>query len=660
MRPPRLRRRLPILIILLVACGLRAWQLDGVPPGLTHDEANHGREGMSILDGDLRLYYPLNYGSEPLYSYTVAGSMAALGENPFALRLVGLFFGLLTIAAVYAWAGAAFDRRTAFLTAGLIAVAYWPLVASRMALRATLLPFFTLLAAWFFWRLIRAARQPNRPIRWGEAAGFGLFLGATFYIYLASRVLWLAFALFVPLLFAIDRPLARRLWRPALAGLILAGLLVVPMFVYLDFYPEAETRLQMLEGPVRQALDGNLAPVWRNGWQALAAFFWPGFGDRFLAYNIPGRPVFGPITALLALIGLLTCLRRWRRPAAAFTLLWLAIGLIPSLITGPTANTTRNIGALPVVYLLPALGALAVGRFLQPSGRLGPIAVRAAAVLWLAAVGFQTARDYFFIWARDPDVRAAYQTTIIAAVETAGELPPGAPVLFSSVYPGGAHDTSIARVVAAPAEKERPVRWMDARRALLFPAGTGDGAVDLLAPASADLHPVFQGWAAPAGRVEMAPDDLDPFFTRYRIAPPAAAGSPLARFDGAIDLLDARWLAGVSPPELLTVWRVRDPARAGPIVWPLETTDVVLFVHVLRPDGTILTQEDRLDAPSWGWQAGDLLVQVFRFDIPAETPAGTYRAVTGVYDRQSSSRLRLEEGGDDFAPLPPLVISSGE
>ena len=72
--------------ILLLALALRLFRLNEIPPGLTHDEANHGREAVEILDGVLRYYFPLNYGSEPLYSYTVAGSMALMGENVYALR----------------------------------------------------------------------------------------------------------------------------------------------------------------------------------------------------------------------------------------------------------------------------------------------------------------------------------------------------------------------------------------------------------------------------------------------------------------------------------------------------------------------------------------------------------------------------------------------
>ncbi len=49
------KKLLPLILILLLALALRAYRLTEIPPGLTHDEANHGREAIEILDGNLRL-----------------------------------------------------------------------------------------------------------------------------------------------------------------------------------------------------------------------------------------------------------------------------------------------------------------------------------------------------------------------------------------------------------------------------------------------------------------------------------------------------------------------------------------------------------------------------------------------------------------------------
>jgi hypothetical protein len=107
--------------------------------------------------------------------------------------------------------------------------------------------------------------------------------------------------------------------------------------------------------------------------------------------------------------------------------------------------------------------------------------------------------------------------------------------------------------------------------------------------------------------------------------------------------------------ELLTVWLVGDPARAGPVAPPSFTTDAVLFTHVLDGVEGILAQADRLDAPSWAWQTGDLILQVHPLAVPASAAPGEYPAVVGLYDRASEARLPVT-GGGDTAAVPPLVV----
>ena len=51
---------------------------------------------------------------------------------------------------------------------------------------------------------------------------------------------------------------------------------------------------------------------------------------------------------------------------------------------------------------------------------------------------------------------------------------------------------------------------------------------------------------------------------------------------------------------LVSYWRA-----GNQVVKPLQ-----LFAHAIGPDGSIVAQEDRLDVPSFGWRAGDLIVQV--------------------------------------------------
>lgn len=655
---PRLRLRLLFAALLLAAFWFRAAGLLDVPPGLTHDEANHGREAIGILQGRLALFFPLNYGSEPLYSYTVAGLMALLGPNLLALRLVAVFFNLGAIAVTALWARRALGLRTAVLAAGLMAVSFWPVASAREALRAGMMPFFAAGAAVFFWLLYGRDRQQRPFSRW-FVAGFTLCLAATLYNYLAARVWWLLFPAFLLYLALAHRRDLARLWRPALAGLVLAGLLTVPMFVYLQQHPEAQTRLGMLDSTLSRALQGEMAPLLRNVASGLLAFVWPGEGDQFLAYNIPGRPVLNGLSAFFFVAGIGVALRRWRRPAYAFLLLWFGVGIVPSLLTGATANTTRNVGAMPATYVLAAVGFVAlaeIGRRWRP--RLAPALV-GAAVLWLLVTAGLTAGAYFRRWGQDPDVREAYQHTLVEQMAYLDDRPPR-PAMISSVYPGAAHNPSIGLVLAG----DRPAwRWVDARAALLFPGG--EPAL-LLAPPATPLHPLFAAWSEPVETVALRPDDLNPSFAVYRVTPPALPGGEQALFgagEPALALVQAGWLNATARPgevaEMVLVWRVIEPAGVGPLQAGIGATDVVFFTHVMAGPGEILAQRDAIDAPSWDWQAGDLVVQIHPVSILPESAPGRYETRVGLYDRVSGTRLP-RYGTEELVPADAAIVETLE
>lgn len=648
-----------LLLILLAGFALRTFQLTEIPPGLTHDEANHGREALGILDGVYLFYFPLNYGSEPLYSYTAALSMALFGEGVLALRLVNVIFGLAALLLSYAWTARAFDRKTAVLATALIALSFWPVASSREALRVGMLPFFMVAAVYFFWRILENAPAKRAP-GWYTLA-FGISIAFTLHIYLAARVAWLLFPLFLLYLFLSHRPLFKQTWRPVLAGLLLAGLLVIPLFAYLRLHPEALTRLDMLDGPVQALRSGHIGPLLTNGSKALLAFVWPGFGDQFLAYNIPGRPVLHGITAVFFLAGLLISIWRWRQPAFAFLLLWFGVGIIPSLITGPTANTTRNMAALPPTYILPAVGFWAIASWLMArfNGVKRPFVI-GVAVLWLLYTGWATYRDYFLIWANMPEVRGAYQVNLVESLRYAASQDLDAPLVISTVYPGPVHDASIALVMQPHSQQTR--RWFDARRALIWPHGQGATAV---IPGATPPHPAFAPWLEHLTSQSLRPDDLDATFSLYRLHPPPPLPTdPRANFNDAVQLLDAAWLETAVAPgetaELLTFWRVTDPAKIGPIHPPADATDTVFFTQILRPEGTVLSQHDSLDAPSWAWQTGDIFAQIHSLPIPLDTPPGAYQIISGVYDRLTLERLpTLDQNGqplDSFTPIQPLII----
>ena len=178
-------------------------------------------------------------------------------------------------------------------------------------------------------------------------------------------------------------------------------------------HPGLELRLGMQDEPLQALAAGDVSVVLKRAASCLAAFIVPGQGDDFLAYNTPGRPFLDPITGVLFLAGVVISLFRVRQPGYAMALLWFAISISPSLITGAAASTTRSITALPPTFLFPAIAAVTGAQWIASrwGRRAGQIAA-GALIVFVIASGVLGARDYN-AWGRLPQVRAAYLHTLV-------------------------------------------------------------------------------------------------------------------------------------------------------------------------------------------------------------------------------------------------------
>lgn len=644
-----------LLVLMLAAAFFRLHQLPDVPPGLTHDEAGHGHDAIAIRDGARPMYQTVGYGREPLFDYLLAGWIRWVGVSVFTLRLFAAFLSLLLLSAGYRWTAAAFDRPTALTACGLMAVSFWPVSTGRQILRSGLLPLLFTGAVYAFWQLTRRDRL-SFPL----LALFALCSAGCIYTYLPGRILWVVFPLFALIMRPLDRCASGRAWRALLVGLPAAAALVAPMFAYLHAHPEVEQRLAMLGEPLDTLLAGDVSGVLNRAAETLASWVLPGRGDRFLAYTIPGRPVFDPLTGLLFILGLLVAARRWRRPACALALVWFLIGISPSLLTGVDASSTRSIAAIAVAYLFPALATISLlPRVLQrATHRLMAVA------LLLVLTGTWTYRDYFIQWGQSPEVRAAYRHTTVAAARFLNGEPAGGTVVVSTVYPAEPHDPYIAQLVLS--QGDLSLRWVDARAALLLPDSKGL-STRLLVPASTPLDPYFAALPglSRSRRIEMRADDLNPYFDVIEWEPavsleallePARAWQrqaepPLPADFGSIRLIAYDLLTPVVEPAgtlgVVTFWRVVSP----------PASDLVLYTHALGAAGAVVGQQDRLDAPSWDWRTGDVVGQIHRFALPSDLVAGSLSLEVGAYRRSDLVRLPVANGGDRVLLAPVEVVA---
>lgn len=669
-----------MILILLVASFLRWHDLPHTPPGLTHDEADHGIDAWGVVQGERPIYFTVGYGREPLFDYSTAVMMSFLGPTHLAGRLTSVYFSLLLIAGSFAWVRQALGGRVALLTAAGLALGFWPLMTARQALRSETLPALFVLAMALYWQGWQR-RELRRQSLWAIVKSpffwSGLLLGLTFYTYIPARALWLVLPSLLVFLFILRRPTP---WRATLLVLGIAALVGLPLFAYLYTHPDAEVRIGQLALPLQQAMQGQFSLLWDNVRSGLGIFTVA--GDPQWRYNIAGRPLLTPVGGLLFYAGLLysvatiaRCL--WRRKANAFAcrrapalfvvLTWLAIGVAPALATGRELSTTQTIGMQPVLYLFPALALVALARGLETVGSRRQ-AIAPALTLVALSLGAlllaSTWRDYFGLWGSHPAVAVQYErelVTLVKEMDTA--VPLEQPVAISSDAPGPFHDAAVARLYL---RQPRPLRWFDGRHSLLLPSGEQTVVIfSETAPLAETLLPYFEALQpvpAPSNIAETAVLLTHSPARLLHVYPQISTEINNLSTELSTDLLFGEHLRFLG-------YEVQSP-RAEPgdsvdvvTIWEVQQApqdDLVLFTHLLDATGAPLAQADRLDAPVHSWQTGDILVQRHTLQLPQTLPSGSYTLAVGAYwARDWRLRLPLTVDGEaagDVLHLAPLAV----
>lgn len=691
-----------LLVILLLGAALRLPRLESVPPGFQFDEAYNALDATHVLEGEWEIFFPANGGREPLYTYWQTLLFALAGQNLFALRLASALVGILTLPLAFMAIRYLFrDHPRAdalgLLTAGFMAVSFWHLHFSHYAIRAVLLPPILLATLWAFWH----GQATGRLLAF-VVAGVGLAVGV--YAHPAGRLLPFLLILFsaYEVIAAIKRQemlsrgfhgstvsfekggvlcrdsAARSELRRQVTGLIVAGLvsfvLFLPLGVYFLRHPWLFTGhpgvVSIFDPRVNQGdLPGTLV---RHALQLAGMFLWR--GDPSWLHNLPGRPVFDPVSGLAFLAGVVVWTWVLLRPGRSggrrpyvYLALWIAVMVLPSFLSDNPPNFSRAIGALPAICAFPALGLVAVmdrlKRHSLPSiplagGGLGRGLVVLLTTLILLASGLWTARDYYIAFARDPEAYYWYDGDKEEVVDVLAEL-----VVRGRVY------------MAPPWAKHATVDFLTRGWGIKEVAlGTG-----VVLPDPADGRDVFYvlrtkdaGESRFVGRRLGPRDEVWTVYDRYgqplifvhrlpaEAIPDDVPGPERemhALFGDFFEFLGYTMEPSVEAGERLDVflfWRSLRPA-------PLNYTQ---FVHLVDQDGRRWGQRDRepLDGTyrTTEWEPGEVIIDRFRLIVDPAAPPGPYDLLVGWYDLGTGERLPvLDERGaaiGDHVVLGPVRV----
>ncbi len=636
---------LGLFAICAVALFLRLYRFDSVPPGICVDEGVNALDTLDLLAGKFQVFFSDHFGREPLFIYLMAASIRLLGHTPVAVRLPSALVGVATIPLYYWCVTQVFYRRSdrrglALLCAALMAVSFWHVMPSRFGMRAITLPLLTVLAFGLFWRALRTGRKAD--FCWA-----GVALGASQYTYLASRFLPVVIAVFAlgwllwhrreagkqpqrgPASLSIDRAMLVNLAVAAFAALLVFAPLAIHFIqVPHDFVARAETVSIFTMRGDTSLLKAFLTSAWKH----LAMF---GIhGDDNVRYNLPGRPVFGPVGFALALVGLALAAWRFRRPEYGFLLVWLPTMLLPGILTATEIpNSLRTLGTLPVAYIFPAI-ALGEGySFLSKHRpRLRWVAVAAAVVLVVGSACL-TYRDYFLRWAPREDVYISFGGDYLDMARYLQTSPEETVVVSTAYYQ---HPT-LRFLVGEPILRQFNGKYS------LVEIPPEEQPVDTLFPVSSLPPAEIVSRYLPGSWFLLGEHG----FSVYRLSEPWAMDH-----DGDYLLDDQIRLTGYSlfadsegKPWLVLRWEVLRGVQQEPERYRMYD----VFVHVFDEAGERVAHGDQpLWYPMVEWAPGDQILSwhQIRPDLPA---AGTYRIGVGL--SFPSGRLNVAGQTEGIAPL---------
>lgn len=290
-------------------------------------------------------------------------------------------------------------------------------------------------------------------------------------------------------------------------------------------------------------------------------------------------------------------------------------------ISHPTAYGLSTEALPPVRTAMNDQGAWWLKRYYPADPAPGKYAISVANLMggiWIES------RAYAFFRDRQPD------TTLGNSIYLYTIEPRGEPVNLSLA--GLQIDQIDAETYRMLATNDVRPRWFEASSAII--AAPGENWLAIADDQS--LAPEFQGFFAGVEPVvkakltdEARPYALYHFDLSQRLI---AAAQQTKSVTDTVAFGETATLIGYSINRVGAELTLMSYWRAGDLV----VTPLQMFVHVVGPDGSIVAQADRLDASPFGWQAGDVIVQIQRLSMPDIARA---KIAIGLYNLDSGVRL---------------------
>ncbi len=665
-----------MVLLLLFAAFMQLYLLNSYPPGLDPDAAAYGLNALKPLRYGFLPFYDYNNGSaEPMFIYSASAAVFLFGPTRFALKLLSAFFGIASLAMLYASLcelgrtefKAETRRAIALLAVAALASSQVVAFLFRFGMRFSTSNVFQMAAVW---ALARAARTGKRSA-WVLA---GCLAAVTQYTYLSSRVLPLL------LLLVLLLKLPPRWWKDkqvwgGLSAFGLGGLvLLVPQIVWYARYPATflsrTSQTGITQNPMyaQLGLAGTVLDKLNKYWLALG-WVWNG------QYNQIKEPLLAPLFFYGFVAGLVVSVVYFRRRFALIVLCGIAVMVLPDLLAGDRdwPHETRIIGVFPFVAALSGLGIATVLEWLTPWRNLKWVAV----VLLCAAIGFNM---------------QAQVAEFFGAEKNLGRMHWGGNTQLRRV------DAGVAELIVTDEQSylvplsnyaDAVIKYLTSKRALQVRSAVDaqgallpvlrQGRATLVLPLADDGQPwrgnpaqwvLFEGGAAYVLPPRMDLTALFPVLDEASVIFGKGIDDNVRL--GHIASVDARQVMQQLVPAaafpqaacfnngicLKAVGYSRATLVAGEsfevdLHWTVQhavTDDYIMFVHLLDHTGQAVAGVNAYPLEhayrTYEWKPGETIITSTVLDIPASVRAGAYSFELGMYSPFDFERIPTVDAGN--------------
>lgn len=362
------REVLLVLLLTLLAVGLRFWSLATIPDIVSGDEGDMGTRALTAARGAWSPFSTV-LGFSTMYLIVVGLPMLWWGTSLDVLRLMSALPGALTVPATYLLARSMFGPVVAALAAVIVAVNHFHLHFSRIIVSGNVVDaLFGALALWLLYRAVTRGRTVDFVLS-------GLVMGLHLYFYMGARLVILLAAGYMLLLFLLDRRRAQaNLWN---FGALLGMLAVVgaPMVRW------------MITNPVDFWVRASAMGIIQNGWlvheavvtgRTIPDLLWQQFVNALLIFNFfpvnmfyeASLPMFDHLAGAFLVLGATYSLCHTREPRFLLLNAWIGA----SVAIGGAALVLPHLAAYRVMILFPAVAivvAIGVVKLLEAGARRG-------------------------------------------------------------------------------------------------------------------------------------------------------------------------------------------------------------------------------------------------------------------------------------------------